>query len=312
MSQPNQPLGSETVTAGDGTGSTTVEHQYAYVGDVRLHYVTAGDESDPPVVLFHGWPQTWYEWRRVLPALAENHRVVAPDLRGLGDSTRPMEGYDKATVAGDVHALVEELGHDEIALVGHDWGMPTAYLYAAAHRDEVAALVTLDATLPGVDVGEDGESDLTLPNGAPIWHFGLHMTPNLPETLVEGNEREYLSWFYTQLAYDPGAITEDDVDEYVRCYSKPGALRAGFTYYRESTTDAVDVAEHAEEPLEMPVMAYGGRLGFAEATRATMEQVATDVRGGVVEQCGHWIPEERPAFLREELTTFLADVGWSG
>lgn len=286
-----------------------VTHHYATVNGVRLHYVTAGDPDAPPVVLLHGWPQTWYEWRRIIPGLAESYRVIAPDMRGLGDSERPMEGYDKATVAADVRALVEELGHDEAAVVGHDWGMPVAYLYAAANRDSVPALVTLDATLPGVETDGDAD-DLTLPNGAPVWHFGLHMTPNLPEELVDGNERVYLSWFYRELAHDPGAITDDDVDEYVRCYSAPGALRAGFNYYRRAFTDAGDVADHASDPLEMPVLAYGGRRGFAGATHATMEEVATDVRGGVVEDCGHWIPEERPEFLAEELLSFFRDAGW--
>jgi len=286
---------------------TVVEHDHTRVDGVRLHHVTAGDPDDPAVVLLHGWPQTWYEWRRVIPALAADHHVVAPDLRGLGDSARPMEGYDKATVAADVHGLVESLGHQRAALVGHDWGMPTAYLYAAQYRDDVAALAALDASLPGIETETE---DLTLSSGAPVWHYGLHMTPDLPETLVDGNERAYLSWFYRELASDPGAITEADVEEYVRCYSEPGALRAGFNYYREAATDAVDIAEHAADPLELPVLAYGGRRGFREATEAAMRQVATDVRGGVVEDCGHWIPEERPAFLREELTGFLADAGW--
>ncbi|MFP4625076.1 MAG: alpha/beta fold hydrolase [Natronomonas sp.] len=287
------------------------EHDYATVNDVRLHYVTAGDRDAPPVVLLHGWPQTWYEWRRIMPALATHYHVIAPDIRGLGDSERPIDGYDKTTIAADVRALLENLGHDEVAVVGHDWGMPVAYLYTAINRETVPGLATLEATLPGIDVDDDVDG-LRLPNGAPIWHYGLHMTPDLPEALIDGNERLYLSWFYREIAHDPGAIGPEDVDEYVRCYSEPGALRAGFNYYRRAYTDAGDVREHAEEPLEMPVLAYGGRRGFGAATRATMETVATDVSGGVIDECGHWIPEERPEFLADELLSFFDDLEWSG
>lgn len=282
----------------------TGTHGTAYVDDLRLHYVTAGDPGDPAVVLLHGWPQTWYEWRHVIDALADDYRVLAPDMRGLGDSARPRTGYDKRTIAADVRGLVSELGQDRVSLVGHDWGMPVAYAYASRHPDEVASLAVLDGLLPGV--GDDAGG--TLPSGAPVWHFGLHMTPNLPEALVSGRERTYLSWFFRELAYDPLAIDETAVDEYVRCYSEPGALRAGFEYYRAAPTDAAHNREHAERPLELPVLALGGRSTFAHRTVETMETVAEDVRGDVVDRCGHWIPEERPDRLVEELDAFLGAV----
>lgn len=281
----------------DGVGT----HETAYVNDLRLHYVAAGDTDDPLVVFLHGWPQTWYEWRHLIPALATDYCVLAPDMRGLGDSARPRSGYDKRTIADDVRGLVQQLGFERVALVGHDWGMPVAYAYAARHSQEITALAVLDGLLPGVG----DESGGTLPGGAPIWHFGLHMTPNLPEALVSGRERTYLSWFYRELAYDPLAIGQDAVDEYVRCYSEPGALRAGFEYYRAAPTDAEHNTEHANEPLEMPVLAFGGRSTFAHRTRETMEAVATDVSGGVIDECGHWIPEERPDRLEEELVDFI-------
>ncbi len=272
-----------------------LEHGQARVNDTKLHYVTAGD--GPPLVLCHGWPQTWYEWRDVIPTLADDYTVIAPDLRGLGDSATPSTGYDKDTVATDVRELVHGLGFgdDPIALVGHDWGMPTAYAYAAQYRDEVRALCVLEAGLPGINEDEKRH----------LWHTRFHGVPDLPERLVAGRERLYLDWFYKEGAYDPSAIDDAARDEYVRCYSQAGGLRGGFEYYRAYETDAEHNRVHAEDPLELPVLALGGAASFRELPIRDMEAVATDVSGEVVDRAGHWIPEERPAYFVDRLTTFL-------
>ncbi|ELY65150.1 alpha/beta fold hydrolase [Natrinema versiforme] len=276
----------------------SIEHGRARVNGTKLHYVTAG--AGPPLVLLHGWPQTWYEWRDVIPALADDYTVIAPDLRGLGDSETPVSGYDKDTVATDVRELVSHLKFDgePIALVGHDWGMPTAYAYAAQYRDEVRALCVLEAGLPGIN--EDGKRKL--------WHTRFHGVRDLPERLVAGRERLYLDWFYGEGAYDPSAIDDDARDEYVRCYSQAGGLRGGFEYYRAYETDAEHNRDHAEDLLEIPVLALGGEASFRELPIRDMERVATDVDGEVVERAGHWIPEERPDYFVERLTEFLEDA----
>ena len=183
------------------------EHRFADLGEVLLHYVTAG--SGPPVVLLHGWPQTWWEWRHTSPALAEKYTVIAPDMRGLGDSSRPPGGYDKRTVAADIWRLVHEhLGHDAFMLVGHDWGGPVAYALAAAHPEAVRKLAILDVTVPGC--GGD------FSQGGRRWHHQFHMTPDLPEALVTGREADYLGWFYRTFAYRPDAIGPADIAEYLR------------------------------------------------------------------------------------------------
>lgn len=271
-------------------------HDTAYVNDLRLHYVTAGE--GPVLVLLHGWPQTWFEWRHVIPPLAENYAVVAPDLRGMGDSDTPLEGYDKRTVAADVRALVHHLGHERVVLVGHDWGMPTAYAYAAQYRDEVDALVVLEAGLPGIR--EDEKSQM--------WHIQFHSVQDLPERLVAGRERLYLSWFYREGAHDPSAIDATARDEYVRCYSAAGGLRGGFEYYRAYDTDADHNREHAADPLEIPVLALGGAASFRSLPIQDMEAVASDVEGEVVDRCGHWIPEERPDYFVNRVGSFLEEV----
>ncbi len=275
-------------------------HGSAYVNGVELHYVRAGE--GPPLLLLHGWPQTWYEWREVIPPLAEEYTVIAPDLRGMGDSGKPREGYDKRTVADDTRELVHELGFEEVAVVGHDWGMPTAYAYAARYREEVQALGVMEAMLPGVR--EDDKLGM-------LWHVRFHQVRDLPERLVSGNEETYLKWFYREGAYDPSAIDREALQEYVRSYSAPGGLRGGFEYYRAYEEDAEHNREHTEEDLEMPVLALGGEASFRSMPVEDMEAVATDVDGEVVERAGHWIPEERPDYLVERLRGFLDEAGYA-
>lgn len=277
---------------------TAIEHHTAELSAVRLHYLAAG--SGPALVLLHGWPQSSHEWRGLIPELATRFRVIAPDLRGLGDSGRPAGGYDKMTVAGDVAELLTRLGITQAAVVGHDWGGAVAYALAARHRAVVTHLAILDMLLPGIDVPGLGPNAL-----GSYWHFGFHGVRDLPEQLVAGREREYIGWFFTQFAYNPRAITEADVDEYVRCLRQPGALRAGFEYYRAVAQDAADFAAAAREPLTCPVLALGGECSIGAAVRLCMEQVARDVRGGVVAQAGHWIAEEQPRVLLAELVAFL-------
>jgi len=275
-------------------------HGSAYVNGVDLHYVRAGE--GPPLLLLHGWPQTWYEWREVIPALAQDYTVIAPDLRGMGDSGKPREGYDKRTVADDTRELVQELGFEEVAVVGHDWGMPTAYAYAARYREEVQALAVMEAMLPGVR--EDDKLGM-------LWHVRFHQVRDLPERLVSGNEETYLKWFYREGAYDPSAIDREALAEYVRAYSAPGGLRGGFEYYRAYDEDAEHNREHTQQDLEMPVLALGGEASFGSMPVQDMEAVATDVDGEVVERAGHWIPEERPDYLVERLRGFLEEAGYA-
>ena len=285
--------------------NTPLTHHYTEVGEVMLHYVTAG--SGPPIVLLHGWPQTWYEWRHIIPELAESYTVIAPDMRGLGDSSRPLNGYDKATVANDIWQLVSEhLGYDAFHLVGHDWGGPTAFALASAHPDAVTTLTIVDVVIPG-DGGDFSE-------GGRRWHHQFHITPDLPEALVQGRERIYLQWFYQTFAYRAGAIDDAALDEFARTYSQPGALRAGFNYYRAIGQDAKANAAKlaAGFRLPMPVLAVGGGTSYPHGrgrgldVQASLERVATNVEGHVLAECGHFVPEEQPEALLRLLTAFLA------
>jgi pimeloyl-ACP methyl ester carboxylesterase len=277
-----------------------ITHHFADLGDLRQHYVTAGKGF--PVVLLHGWPQTWYEWRHIIPALAERYQVIAPDLRGLGDSSRPLTGYDKKTVGNDIWRLVNGvLGIDAFYLVGHDWGGPTAYAVAAAHPDAVRKLAVLDVAIPG-----DGSPNIS--QGGKRWHHAFHQTPDLPEALVTGREDIYFGWFYRNYGHHPNVIPEADIAEYLRCYRQPGALRAGFSYYRAIAQDIADnSAIAAKFKLPMPVLALGGGSSWGRGPEvlASLNRLATNVQGGVIENCGHWMPEEQPEELLRRLLAFF-------
>jgi pimeloyl-ACP methyl ester carboxylesterase len=281
----------------------TFSHHMASVNGIQIHYVIGGQGD--PIVLLHGWPQTWYEWRHVMPALAKNYTVIAPDLRGLGDSSKPLTGYDGNTTAEDIHQLVSQLGFKKIFLVAHDIGAQTAYSYAAAHPNNVTKLVIMEFAFPGFfPPGFEGTT----------WWFGFHQTPDIPEMLTFGKEKEYLSWFYKGLAYNPYAITQADIDEFVSHYSAPGGMRAGFEYYRAFPTDANENKESLAKDgkLQMPVLAVGGDIypavgGDLPGNFAlySIQQLAANVQGITVPLSGHWIAEEQPDFVVDQLFKFF-------
>lgn len=274
-------------------------HHTAAVADgVRIHYVKGG--SGDPLILCHGFPSTWYEWRHIMPALAELYTVIVPDLRGLGDSSRPYSGYDKVTLGEDLHGLVEHLGVGPVLMVGHDWGGSAAFAYTRAHREHVRKLAILEHALPGFGLEEllEATPERTL------WHMTFH-TSDVAEALVAGRERLYLSWFYTHIAYNPAAISEEEITEYVRTYSAPGAMRSGFNLYRTFWEDVEYNRAHVEPKLSVPILTVGGEHCLNDLSERGFAQLGTDVRGVVIPDCGHWIPQERPEALLAELLEFF-------
>jgi pimeloyl-ACP methyl ester carboxylesterase len=285
--------------------NVTFSHHTTPVNGIQMHYVIGGHGD--PVVLLHGWPETWYEWRHIMPDLAKNYTVIAPDLRGIGDSSKPPTGYDGKTVAEDIHQLVSKLGFNSIYLVGHDIGVLVAYPYAAEYPSEVKKLVAMESPLPGF-------FPPPTPGLPPVWHIFFHQAPDVPEALIQGQEREYLTWFYRNEAYNPAAITQDAIDEYVSHYSAPGAMRAGFEYYRAVPEDTMQNLNYSKTKLTMPVLAMGAGyspiLGGNVSMPATiygMQQVAQNVTGVKVPNSGHWIPEEQPQFLADTLIRFFGN-----
>jgi pimeloyl-ACP methyl ester carboxylesterase len=285
------------VSAQTGPG-TALTHHMIEANGIRLHYVTAGHGE--PLVLLHGFGETWYEWHDLIPALAARYTVIAPDLRGAGDSERPLVGYDKKTMAEDIHALVHQLGATRIDLVGHDIGLMVAYAYAAAYPTEVRHLVLVDAPIPGI-----GDWDAVK---AHEWHFAFSAVPDLPEALVAGHERLYLTTaFYYAKAYNPAAFTEERIDEYVRHYEAPGAMRAAFAYFGAFPEDEKQNKIYAETKLPMPVLAVGGAESYGPQMLPMAQSVATNVTGGSIADCGHWVPVEQPQELTRRILAFCGD-----
>jgi pimeloyl-ACP methyl ester carboxylesterase len=283
----------------------TFSHHMATVNGIQLHYVMGGQGD--PVVLLHGWPQTWYAWHKVMPALARNYTVIAPDLRGLGDSSKPVTGYDGNTTAEDIYQLLAQLRLDgKIYLVGHDIGAQTAYSYSAIHPNNVSKLVIMDFIFPGFYPPSL--------EGVCCWWFSFHQTRDVPELLTAGNEREYLSWHYRGLAYNPEAITEADIDKYVSSYSASGGMRAGFEYYRAFPINEEQNKALSETKLQIPVLALAGDIypalgGDAPGNFAleSTQGLAENIKGVIVPLSGHYMPEEQPQFVVEQLTKFFSE-----
>ena len=273
----------------------TTSH-FADLSGVTLHYRRSGQGE--PVDLLHGIPQTSHEWRYVIPRLAERHTVIAPDLRGLGDSSRPPGAYDKKTLGADIAALViDHLGFKKFHLVGHDWGGPVAFSVAAHHPDAVRTLTILDVVIPG-DGGDFSQ-------GGRRWHHAFFRTLDLPEQLCFGREEMVINWLFENYGHRANCISEADKAEFLRTYKKPGAFRALLEIYRALPRDAEDNRNILlrKGKLKMPVLALGGDKSFGRGNECieSLHRVAENVRGGIVRDCGHWIAEEQPDFLIEQL-----------
>ncbi|OZD12607.1 alpha/beta hydrolase [Rhodococcus sp. 06-156-3C] len=297
--------GYDSATANDEEFNRLFRHEFATVRGMQMHYVVGG--TGPAMVLLHGWPQTWFEWREIMPALARTHTVYAVDLPGLGDSRGTPPSLDKATLATYVHDLVaDQLGQRDIDIVGHDLGAAVAFRYAAQYPSEVDQLAYLDLPLPGPAI--DGQQYRSL-----SWHIAFHSQPSVPEMLVTGRVRSYLADFYPRVAYrgtafgGPGAtspFTDAEIDEYARTYDRPEVLRAGFDLYRSLDRD-VD-ANVAARPISTPTLVMAAE-GQAESVRATLTSVVTTIEHSVdVPHSGHWLVEENPEFVTRTLSGFLA------
>lgn len=269
--------------------------QLVVANGIRINAVTGGD--GPPLLLLHGFPETWWEWRHVMPRLAERFSVVAIDLRGAGFSDCPLDGYDKATMARDAHEVMVALGHRRYAVCGHDIGGMVALSQAALHRDAVSHLAVLDVPLPGWSGWEA--------SCAKLWHFGFHMNRDLPERLIHGHEYDYAATFMVERFYDHGSFDPADIDIFARALALPGRTRGGMEWYRAFAADHAAALEYKKQPLEMPVLALGGDQRFGPHMVAMLKEFARNVTGGSLARCGHYVADERPDELATALAAFL-------
>ncbi|WP_245646289.1 alpha/beta fold hydrolase [Nocardiopsis trehalosi] len=299
---------SDTALADSLDGGFTSRH--AEVNGVRLHYVEGG--RGEPLVLLGGWPQTWWQWHKVMPELARRHRVIAVDLRGMGGSDKPADGYDKRTMARDVHALVRHLGLTRVDLVGHDIGAMVAYAFAADHPEATRRIVLLDVPhpdagwtgmrlLPGPDQHVGG--DITAGTRIYLWWFAFNQVPGLPERLLDGRARLMADWLFDYMAADPADIGEHAREVYARAYSTADAVRAGNGWYQAFTQDIED--ERAYGRVAAPILALGGDRSNYALLRDVLPSKGERVEVVEVADCGHYIPEEQPRAVIDALTGFL-------
>jgi len=273
------------------------EHHALKLPSLNLHAVVGG--NGPPLVLIHGFPNTWYSWRKMMPLLAERHTVIAPDIRGAGHSDCPPGGYDKATMAGDIHELMRELGFATYDVCGHDIGAMVALALAFTQRDAVQKLAILDAPMPGWSRWKELFADPRL------WHFAFHMKPHLPERLIYGREYDYVSTFIFDRAYDHGAHDVADIEVYARALAQPGRTTGGLEWYRSFEKDHANALEWKREPLTIPTLALGGDRRWGPDMVAMLSEFSRNVTGGSIARCNHWLPEERPRETAEALLAFL-------
>ena len=273
-------------------------HRMLNVGDVRIHAVIGGE--GPPLVLLHGFPQTWWEWHKMMPLLAGRHSVVALDLRGAGHSDKPQTGYDKASLAADVHGAMQGLGFQRYAVCGHDIGAMVALALACTHRDAVTHLAILDAPMPGWSAWDANFAD------PKVWHFGFHMKRDLPERLLLGREYDYVSSFIFDRIFDHEAFAIEDLEVFARAFAQPGNTRGGLEWYRAFPADHAAALVWKRHPLAIPVLALGGEHRYGARMVAMLDEFATEVSGGSIADCGHWLPEERPVETTAALLAFLA------
>jgi pimeloyl-ACP methyl ester carboxylesterase len=273
-----------------------IDSRSTKVSGVELRYLMAG--KGDPVLLLHGYAQTSHMWRPLIPELAKTHTVIAPDLRGFGGSDKPPDGYDKKTMAQDVHALVSSLGLTRLAVAGHDIGLMVAYAYAAQHPAEVERIALLDAFLPGVG---DWTSVWLLRD---LWHF--HFYGKTPLALVDGRERIYLEHFWNDFAADPAhSVSEADRQFYAAAYAQPGGMRASFEVFRAFEQDAKDFSGFARTKLAMPMLVLAGEKASGDFLITQGRLVADNVEGVVIKGSGHWLIDEAPDQVIPRLVDFF-------
>jgi len=273
-----------------------IESRFATVNGLKMHYLVAG--KGEPVILMHGYAQNSHMWRPLMKELGKTHLVIAPDLRGFGDTAKPEGGYDKKTMAQDVHALAQSLGIKKAGIAGHDIGLMVAYAYAAQFPAEVDRIALLDAFIPGVG----DTTNLFLLRD--LWHF--HFYGKTPLALVTGRERIYFEHFWNDFAADSTkSVSEADRQFYTKKYAQPGAMKAGMEVFRAFDQDAKDNQAFAQTKLTMPMLVLGGEKSGGEFLITQGKMVATNVEGVLILGSGHWLVDEAPGQVLPLLVAFF-------
>jgi pimeloyl-ACP methyl ester carboxylesterase len=273
----------------------------AVVNGVRLHYWIGGAPTGTPLLLWHGFLGTSYTWRKVMPLLAEaGFSILVPDMRGYGDSDKPAgtEAYDARALSEEFRQLVRQLGfasEGAIILAAHDMGAPPALLWAAEHPEEVAGLLYIEAPvmLSAVLTKIIAYTPEAMKEGS-MWWWILPFAPGVPERLIVGNERAFLTWFYDRHTANRDSITAADVDETLRTFAGREGVLGAMGVYRAAFTSIQQTEPLTIHKIKVPIVALSGTKGLGDRVLAMVKMVAENVDGRVIADCGHFVPEERP------------------
>jgi pimeloyl-ACP methyl ester carboxylesterase len=288
----------------------------AIINGTRLHYWVGGNPDGKPVLLWHGFLATAYSWYKVMPLLAEaGYAVLVPDMRGYGDSDKPSgtNGYDARALAEEFRALVKQIefgSGQKLLLVAHDMGAHPALIWAADHPEEIACLVYMEVPT----MLEEFLSKVivytreAMVKGS-MWWWVLPLAPGVPERLIVGQERAFLTWFYEGAAADPASITEASIEETLRSFSGKEGVLGALGVYRAAFATIDQTTPLKEDKVLIPVLAIGGEKALGAKVAQMVEAVAKNVTGKVIPACGHFIPEEKPAEFMHLFQEFLGEVG---
>jgi pimeloyl-ACP methyl ester carboxylesterase len=281
--------------------SVSLAHRRVKTNGITLHYVTAG--SGPAVLCMHGWPQNHREFLPIIERLGDQFTFIAPDLRGYADSDKPYDGYEPKTIAGDMPGLLEAEHVTRFHILSHDLGGPPSVALAYLAAGRALSLATIETPFFGLSFPGYVDPRVT------YWHLGMHMNMDITRFLIEGREDHYLRHFFRDFAFNPDAFSEEDIQFYVMQMRQPGNLRGSLNHYGFIPQMAEQTRELTRNKLAIPVLAYGGRRSFGDHCFDSAKAIATMAKGGVIEECGHWVFEENPDFIASELSQFWPRSG---
>ncbi|MEU0502629.1 alpha/beta hydrolase [Nocardia sp. NPDC005998] len=284
---------------------------HAEVNGIRLHHVTGG--TGEPLILLGGWPQTWWQFRKVMPELARHYLVTAVDMRGMGSSSKPESGYDKKTMARDIHELIRHLGYESAYVVGHDIGASVAYHLAATFSDSVRRVVTVDLGVPDASwleipmlpASDEQATALEKGRGGYPWWFALNQLRELPEQLLTGRFRLVIDWLYGHMLADQSSVEEEARRIYAAAYDTPEAIRAGNRWYQTMRQDIADLATYPV--VTLPILTLAAEQSYSALREQMSPEKGTDIRVVRIDGSGHYVPEEQPAQMIRELLAFFGD-----
>ncbi|WP_271896059.1 alpha/beta fold hydrolase [Candidatus Phyllobacterium onerii] len=286
--------------AGQTADKVELVHKRATVNGIRLHYVTVG--TGPVVLCIHGWPQSHREFLPIMGEFADRYTFIAPDVRGYGDSDKPFDGYEPKTIAKDMIELMDLEKVQKFHILSHDLGGPPSVAVAYLASDRALSLSTIETPFFGLDYPGYVSPDVA------YWHLKMHMNMDISRMLIEGREEQYLRHFFRDFAYNPEAVSESEVQEFVMQMRQPGALRASLNHYGYIPQMAAQTGELTKKKLTVPMLAWAGSASFGSHCIDSAKAIATSARGGVIDECGHWVFEEKTQFICDELGGFWGSL----